>query len=201
MGFLANTRVITSDGIRDIHSISVGQHVLTHENRYRPVIRAIQYLQQFDLVRLTLDPKLQWPSIVTSTDHIFCIRFQGHSYWLHANGLLEDRYEPVLFLDGWPDFQPVDAPTSPLLLHKKQKSSLKKKVLFDLEVEEDSTYTANHYVVRGIFSRDDYDPMTTHAAYVAPLAIPVGRPNDKSEWMDIADKARETESHAGRNGP
>ncbi len=83
--FPAGTSVICRDAVRPIESVAVGHEVLTHEGRWRAVIRLTghrSYAQPLVTIRARLRPP-----ITVSATHPFWVRRNGHRRWVQASAL------------------------------------------------------------------------------------------------------------------
>ncbi len=83
--FPAGTPVICRDAVRPIESVEVGQEVLTHEARWRPVIRLTGH-RSYARPIVTIRAR-QRPPITASATHPFWVRRKGSRQWVPASEL------------------------------------------------------------------------------------------------------------------
>ena len=67
--------VLTDKGYKDISEIRVGDMVLTHENRYKPVVRT--YIHAADTVALKV---VGYPTFIATLNHPFLTKTRGRDY-------------------------------------------------------------------------------------------------------------------------
>ena len=72
--------VLTDRGYKDISEIRVGDMVLTHENRYKPVVRT--YIHAADTVALKV---VGYPTFITTSNHPFLTKTRGKDYSNRGN--------------------------------------------------------------------------------------------------------------------
>lgn len=72
--------VLTDKGYKDISEIRVGDGVLTHENRYKPVVRT--YTHAADTVALKV---VGYPTFITTSNHPFLTKTRGRDYSNRGN--------------------------------------------------------------------------------------------------------------------
>lgn len=140
--FVAGTKVITNDGYKNIEEIKIGDFVLTHKNRYRKVLKVGSKLAKvnelyIDNVEMT---------IVTS-NHPYYVKEDIYSNptWKKVSELKTGNLIGV-YNNGsiiWNNFN---------LLKKKDFAD----IVYNIEVEEDNSYTANNAIVHNCqgFSRN-----------------------------------------------
>jgi len=83
--FPPGTSVICRDAVRPIESVEVGHEVLTHEGRWRPVIRLTGH-RNYTRPMVTIRARLR-PRITVSATHPFWVRRNGHQQWVQASKL------------------------------------------------------------------------------------------------------------------
>jgi site-specific DNA-cytosine methylase len=119
--FAAGTLILTEQGYRDIASLSVGDRVLTHLGRWRPVT-AIMQRDHAELRRIKAQGV---PEIITTDEHPFFARKQtrfnsrlkgvpffmrtfGEPEWISAENLSKDHYiAQVLPAESISEYQPA----------------------------------------------------------------------------------------------
>lgn len=83
--FPAGTSVICRDAVRPIESVEVGHEVLTHEGRWRAVIRLTGH-RSYTRPMVTIRARLR-PPITASATHPLWVRRNGHRQWVQASDL------------------------------------------------------------------------------------------------------------------
>ncbi len=83
--FPAGTSVICRDAARPIESVAVGHEVLTHEGRWRAVIRLTGH-RSYTRPLVTIRASLR-PPITASATHPFWVRRNGRRQWVQASDL------------------------------------------------------------------------------------------------------------------
>ena len=84
--FLANTRIETINGARRIKDIKVGDFVLTHNNRYREVVKTFSKLYNEEFVRINFGRDVDCHCSITSTlNHPLLINRKGVRMWCSAS--------------------------------------------------------------------------------------------------------------------
>lgn len=83
--FPAATSVICRDAVRPIESVEVGHEVLTHEGRWRAVIRLTGH-RSYTRPLVTIRARRR-PPITASATHPFWVRRNGHRQWVQASDL------------------------------------------------------------------------------------------------------------------
>lgn len=141
--FPAETLIITADGHKPIEEVNVGDLVLTHKGRWRPVLNV------WDRgVRDVLRVKIQGhPGVVSTYNHRFYARSKYSS---------KVRWIPALYLTGCDVTQPHSIPglnsqgTEDRWLRFSMVTSVTpngRQRVYDLEVEEDHSFVAEGIVV------------------------------------------------------
>lgn len=72
--------VLTNKGYKDISDIRAGDMVLTHENRYKPVVRT--YIHAADTVALKV---VGYPAFITTSNHPFLTKTRSRDYSNRGN--------------------------------------------------------------------------------------------------------------------
>ncbi|MBI2203078.1 MAG: DegT/DnrJ/EryC1/StrS family aminotransferase [Candidatus Rokubacteria bacterium] len=83
--FPAGTPVICRDGIRPIEAVVAGNEVLTHEGRWRPVLRLTGH-RRYTRPMVTVQARLR-PPITVSATHPFWVRRLGVRQWTAAGDM------------------------------------------------------------------------------------------------------------------
>ena len=132
--FAAGTLVLTSKGYKDIEDIEAGDFVYTHERRYRKVLSMfVNYNGDNDKLIEFSGPNILKP-IVTTFNHPFYVKRDGEVKWLEADKIEEDDELYLPQEDRW--FQLECKRLVP-----------GETWVYNLEVEEDNSYTANGVAV------------------------------------------------------
>lgn len=103
--FAKGTLVITSTGLVPIESISLGDVVLTHNNRFKPVIQTMSRKSDHSIRMKVMGA----PDIVTTDEHPFlCKKTKSSSIeWVNAKDLDSSMYVALPnFPTGTPNFNP-----------------------------------------------------------------------------------------------
>jgi len=147
--FAGHVAVLVNRGLEkepvEIKDIQVGDLVLTHRNRYRPVTEL--RTQQFtgDMIRISIDPNRELPTVLSTTHQLFWVSRKTERYWLPAVDIQLHYDEPLMILDGF--VPPGQGPVSPYLLYAREKIRQIDITIYRLEVAEDNSYVANRYIV------------------------------------------------------
>lgn len=170
--FAAGTKVLTIDGYKNIEDIVVGDMVLTHKNRFMPVLRVGGKVEN------TFTLKAQgFIDVVCTENHPFYARkkmfeyykksngnksrrmFLGEPEWVEAGDLKDDYYVCSNIQNGKcennlditeDEAYIIDKPKiiDDKIWHPVKSFTInKKQVVYNLEVAEDNSYTANNFVV------------------------------------------------------
>lgn len=139
--FVAGTQVLTSEGYKNIEDVKVGDMVLTHENRYRKVLRAGGH--EDDVYGLSTTP-FDDPDVVCTANHPFWAKrdLSDKPEWIRADKLVDgsdctkNLYIAFVRKNGGIEWEQTY-----------WFESMGRAVVYNLEVEEDNSYTANNIVV------------------------------------------------------
>lgn len=136
--FVAGTLVLTDRGYVPIEDVKVGDMVLTHKNRYQKVLR-VGHKQSSDLYEIK---GMAFDKIVCTGNHPFYVRktLDNQAEWVQASRITTDNYVCVLRKNKCNVFrwvrpksiEPIEGETA---------------IVYNLEVENDNSYTANGVVV------------------------------------------------------
>lgn len=136
--FVAGTLVNTKRGMIPIEEVRVGDEVLTHKNRYQRVLRTGSKVSN-DLYRIK---GMSFDEIVCTGNHPFYVRktLDNQAEWVQAARITTDNYVCVLRKNKYNMFwwvrpksiEPIEG---------------EKAMVFNLEVENDNSYTANDVIV------------------------------------------------------
>lgn len=132
--FVAGTPVITESAIKSIENVEVGDMVLTHKNRFRKVLKT-----GGEKYKQIVDVKVQGVSLIeTTSEHPFYVRenFDYVPIWKKAIELVSTDYVGMFISDKIVWLSVISS-----LLTDKYKE------VFNIEVEEDNSYTANGIIV------------------------------------------------------
>ncbi len=138
--FVAGTKVITSEGAKNIEDVRVGDMVLTHRNRYRRVLdTGCKMAEVFGLSASNLGA-----DVVCTANHPFWARkrMSDEPDWVRADELVsgtdcQDNYLIAFVLDTGDVIWKATA-----WFEKAGRA-----MVYNLEVEEDNSYTANRIIV------------------------------------------------------
>lgn len=119
--FPAGTLILTATGLRPIEDVRVGQSVLTHQGRWRPVVR-VQHRDADGLVRVS--GQGHTPGILTTANHRFYVRPSEERWHNELRRYRRDKdpadWTPAVELGGgesyWStpiDLEPLAAPAVP----------------------------------------------------------------------------------------
>lgn len=132
--FASGTLVLTSKGYKDIEDIEAGDFVYTHKRRYRKVLSTfVNYNGDNNKLIEFSGPNILKP-IVTTFNHPFYVKRNGEVKWLEADKIEEDDELYLPQEDKW--FQLECKRLVP-----------GETWVYNLEVEEDNSYTANGVAV------------------------------------------------------
>lgn len=136
--FVAGTLVNTKRGMIPIEEVKVGDKVLTHKNRYQRVLRTGSKVSN-DLYRIK---GISFDEIVYTGNHPFYVRqtLDNQADWVQASRITTNNYVCVLRKNKYNMFwwvrpksiEPIEGETA---------------TVFNLEVENDNSYTANDVIV------------------------------------------------------
>lgn len=143
--FIADTQIMTINGLKAIQDIQVGDQVLTHNHRYMPVVETYVHTDK-EVVRVNIIGET--PLICTPNHPIYgCKKNSDGSYGeleFISAGLLTSEHRVASF---WNDKIAYKAIESVVPLNKKE-------TVYNLSVLEDNTYVANGIICHncGAFS-------------------------------------------------
>ena len=139
--FAAGTKVLTIDGYKDIENIVVGDMVLTHKNRFMPVLRT------GGKVSNTFTLKAQgFIDVVCTENHPFYARKKMFEYYTQSNGNRSRRM--VLGEAEWIEAGNLNG--SYYVCSNIQNSESKN----DLNINEDEAYVIGRYIADGHTRKD-----------------------------------------------
>ena len=139
--FAAGTKVLTIDGYKDIENIVVGDMVLTHKNRFMPVLRT------GGKVSNTFTLKAQgFIDVVCTENHPFYARKKMFEYYTQSNGNRSRRM--VLGEAEWMEAGNLNG--SYYVCSNIQNSESKN----DLNINEDEAYIIGRYIADGHTRKD-----------------------------------------------
>jgi len=81
-------KVLTKKGIKNIKDIKIGESVLTHEDRYRKVLKTWHRKTNEEVMKITLKGKLESSSITVTLNHSFFVLRDNEETWVQAKDLL-----------------------------------------------------------------------------------------------------------------
>lgn len=151
--FVAGTLVLTQEGYKPIENVKVGDMVLTHKNRYRKVLKVGNKVS-LDLYEITGDA---FDTIICTGNHPFYIRRNNGDLfsqpeWLAAELLTKETYVgiPKTIFDS----KDINADGT-IIIDNTMWCQLKSRkallgewaIVYNIEVEEDNSYTANGAIV------------------------------------------------------
>ena len=139
--FVAGTKVLTLEGYKNIEDVKVGDMVLTHNNRYRKVLNVGGH--EDDVFGLSTLP-FEGAEVTCTANHPFWAKenLSDEPKWIRADELVREEnstknlYIAFVCQNGsieWEQtnwFEPVG-----------------REMVYNLEVEEDNSYTANNIIV------------------------------------------------------
>lgn len=132
--FVAGTKVITSNGYKNIEDIVVGDEVLTHMNRYRKVLRVGG--QKKEIYKLRGECV---EDTLTTENHPYYIREnngESEPIWKKVKDLVKGDYLTVVHSDYFINLPFISVENLNYIDD-----------VYNIEVEEDNSYTANDVVV------------------------------------------------------
>lgn len=139
--FVAGTKVLTGEGEKNIEDVRVGDMVLTHRGRYRKVLNTgCKWNAVFNLSTCPFDV----PEVTCTANHPFWAKrsLSDEPDWVRADKLVDKEditnsyYIAFVLDDGdiqWWQVEWFEAAGRALV--------------FNLEVEDDNSYTANRFIV------------------------------------------------------
>ena len=96
--FVAGTKVLTSDGYKNIESIGIGDKVLTKDGDFQPV-NAIMSNEKSDIVRLKAQGMFDY--VTTTSNHPFWIGDkEGNFKWKNAGDIKKGDYVAYRCIEG-----------------------------------------------------------------------------------------------------
>ena len=151
--FVAGTLIQTKEGFKNIEDISVGDYVLTHTNTYKKVMETYVKECYDDLCEIKLYG-LDKP-VVCTKNHPFYTYRDGEFKWIMAEDL--NSLDFIAQVSNVRRFAPLviggDLKEKRIDNHKCNKIQSFKIIhnesccVYNLEVEDDHSYTANYFVV------------------------------------------------------
>lgn len=166
--FPAGTKVLTSDGEKNIEDIKVGDQVLTHEGRYKEVTDA-----RWTGLELVYRLQLHNKAVFCTSNHKFLVIRPGANYWKPV--WLE--YQQLTLNDLVCQYDSGGFSYAPIMLLSRE--SNREVRVYDLTVADDHSFIANGFVVHNCqdFSvagkqagskwkckdcGNEYNPLTVH---------------------------------------
>lgn len=167
---VAGTKINTKEGLKEIQDIVIGDEVLTHRNRYRKVLSTNKRKEEYNIVNI---------KIFSTEDYLpLELKFTGNHKFLtipfkkickykdkYEDGLisLERLNEKIIENSRWEQIEYFNIREDALLFFNKNKKHydwvLADKIeplpfddfVYDFEVEEDHSYTAEGIIVHNSF--------------------------------------------------
>lgn len=146
--FMAGTKIYTEKGYKPIEKVRVGDMVYTHNKRFKPVLKTGgEKSKEIWIIKARLGDL-----IPTTAEHPFYARrrnnFGSDPEWIETKDLRIGDYigiPELLYNYNSKEYMLIDGIFWIEVLDVK--NSHRKKEVYNLEVEEDNSYTANSYIV------------------------------------------------------
>lgn len=138
--FVSGTKIITNNGVKNIENIKEGDYVLTHTGKYRKVITPMSRFYTGSLYRVNVDNTVV---ICTPNHPFYCVERgdMNSPMWVEAQNLDKDRHLVKKVVDFKTDGQTPYIENKPII--NVDKLTNQATLVFNMEVEEDNSYTAN----------------------------------------------------------
>ncbi len=137
--FTADMKVLTSNGLKNIVEIKVGDLVLTHKNRFQKVLNTMTYEEKDSIISIngiesTLNHKYY---VINKSDKDFVNQsnLEKFAFWLPANQLSKENHLLIK----------INSMNFIEIINIEQKDFLGK--VYDIEVEEDNSFTIEGIIV------------------------------------------------------
>lgn len=138
--FVSGTKIITNKGVKNIEDIKEGDYVLTHTGTYKKVITPMSRFYTGSLYRVNIDNTFV---ICTPNHPFYCVEKDktDSPVWIEAQNLDRDRHLVKKVVDFKTDGQTPYIENKPII--NVDKLTNQATLVFNMEVEEDNSYTAN----------------------------------------------------------
>lgn len=137
--FPAGTKVITESGYKMIEEIRENELVLTHTGKFQRVLRTISREYKSNLIEIKANGRRK---VICTPNHPFYVNLASDESkydWIEAQNLDPNLHHPVYYYGCDEKYNAV--------LNDIRIIENKSTVVYNLEVENDNSYTANNFVV------------------------------------------------------
>lgn len=138
--FVAGTKVITDTGYKCIEDIRENDLVLTHTGKFKRVLRTMCRIHKNNLVEITANRRRK---VVCTPNHPFYVNFKSNENkydWVSAQHLDPKIHNLTYFYNSNDEFYWAIINNLKIIENKSVE-------VYNLEVEDDSSYTANNFIV------------------------------------------------------
>ena len=138
--FIAGTKVLTNNGYKNIEHIQIGDMVLTHKNRYKPVV-AIGNTSNQEIFELQTEDNSKF---LTTANHPFLVKANNEE------GFILKEYKDLNVMDFLIEHSNNSGNGEISYIYKKIKSKAKiglKTKVYNIEVQDDNTYIVENKFV------------------------------------------------------
>lgn len=138
--FVAGTKVITDTGYKCIEDIKENDLVLTHTGKFKRVLRTMCRIHKNNLVEITANRRRK---VVCTPNHPFYVNFKSNENkydWVSAQHLDPKIHNLTYFYNSNDEFYWAIINNLKIIENKSVE-------VYNLEVEDDSSYTANNFIV------------------------------------------------------
>lgn len=152
--FVGSTLVLTKDGYKRIDEVQVGDEVLTHRNRYRKVLNVFNQ----GIKQTVVLSGLGFKDIQTTSNHKFLVRLHtkkglSDAQWVEVGDFRANHYVGIpidLYEGSYQDIEFSDCFIREGSYYWLPYEAIRvgsDEVVYDIEVEEDHSFTANNIIV------------------------------------------------------
>lgn len=143
--FLAGTKIITQNGIKNIEDVEINDSVLTHQNTFNEVINKISYINKNEnIIKINNEIECtekhkfyvvekKYKDIITDEN------IHEYAKWVEANELDKNKHL-LIKLEKMGKYKLIEI--SEIQVQKKENQ-----IVYDMTVENTHSYIANNYVV------------------------------------------------------